>query len=545
MYESKSGCKVGSSTSHSKQLALENNQKGVSFASWLGKGQVVWVRSTAVASRLQKKNWSERNEAFCRATVCTVLPKEEVRVVVCSRKKEAVIVKVADVLATEGSGHVRNMIELVNLNEATVLNNLVDRFNDRQAKIYTYAGPILLAVNPYEVLVDKNSTSIYASSYIDKYRNEANVVEQEPHIYELANRVFLELLAEQQSQSVVISGESGSGKTEATKQIMHFLTQTTATASSKELSNRLLQSNPVLEAFGNAKTLRNDNSSRFGKYVKIDLLLALNTKDAQLNGASIQDYLLEKSRVVHQANGERNYHIFYYMLCGLSEDERWSLHIEQDYRYLHTSVEALSQEEKQRAASAFKVVKDGLALVNVHGEVYEAVVKCLSAILLLGNITFTSSGQNDACGLASTAMPLVKSVADLLAVDGDELAETLVVRETQAENTVVASPLTVEEAQSGVDALAKSLYARLFSYVLAKVNDSLATKKQSGNEVSLGILDIFGFEVFEENGFEQLCINYANEKLQQLYTNYVFEVSTLTILTFKASNTTKDRRATL
>lgn len=495
-------------------------------------GQTVFVRSRAIDRIINKKNWNPRGLAFSLAQVCSILPKNEIRVVLATRKKEEILVQSKDVLHAGESHPVRNMIDLVHLNEATVLDNLFTRFSDRQQKIYTYAGPILLAVNPYQVLVDKNGMSIYSESYVERYRSDVvGSARQEPHIYELANSVFLALLDEQKDQSVVISGESGSGKTEATKQLMHFLTQT-ARGASKDLSHKLLQSNPILEAFGNAKTVRNDNSSRFGKYVKINLLakLSANTKEAQLNGAKINDYLLEKSRVVHQAPGERNYHIFYYLLCGLSSEEKQELHILSNYRYLQQPVEKLSSDEKAVAQNAFATVKDGLKLVGIHGEAFMSVIKCLSAILLLGNVDYASAGLREACAIAEESSPLITTIASFLGLKEDELRANLVVRETQAENTTVTSPLTVDEARSGVDALAKSLYERLFSFVLKKVNESLAYEEQNDAGLSLGILDIFGFEVFDENGFEQLCINFANEKLQQLYTTYVFQVSVRSFL---------------
>ncbi|KAK3853225.1 hypothetical protein Pcinc_040224, partial [Petrolisthes cinctipes] len=304
--------------------------------------------------------------------------------------------------------------------------------------------------------------------------------------------------------------ESGAGKTEASKQVLRFLASTSRHKCEVDrVRDRLLQSNPILEAFGNAKTTRNDNSSRFGKYMDIEF----NFKGEPVGG-HILNYLLEKSRVVHQEEGERNFHIFYQLLAGGPQDLLNKLNLQRDPNtnfYLKQGKSCYVDTINDRGD--FEVVSGALETLNFTEEEREAVWGVVGAVLHLGNITFTNTED----GHAKLTDPThAEHCSKLLECPKDELVKALTHRTIEARDDVVTSPLTVDQAVYARDALAKSVYERMFNWLVMRLNHSLQTP-QAGRKTLLGILDIYGFEIFNKNGFEQFCINYCNEKLQQVF----------------------------
>uniref|UniRef100_A0AAQ5Y0I5 Myosin motor domain-containing protein n=1 Tax=Amphiprion ocellaris TaxID=80972 RepID=A0AAQ5Y0I5_AMPOC len=394
---------------------------------------------------------------------------------------------------------VQDFVLLENYNsEAAFIENLRRRF--RENLIYTYIGSVLVSVNPYKEL------EIYSKQQMERYRG-VSFYEISPHIYALSDNTYRAMRTERKDQCILISGESGAGKTEASKKILLYYAVTCPTNDHMAiLGDRLLQSNPVLEAFGNAKTLRNDNSSRFGKYMDVQF----DFRGTPVGG-HILNYLLEKSRVVHQNHGERNFHIFYQLLDGGDDDLLITLDLErnpQNYRYLVKGncprVSSISDKNN------WKVVMKALPVIGFTEE--EKLLNIIASVLHLGNTQFGEGEEGDTYITTETQ---TSNLAKLLGVDGSALREALTHKKLTAKGEEMISPLNYEQAVSARDALAKAVYGRTFTWLVEKINQSLALKVHKDSSV-IGLLDIYGFEVLQQNSFEQFCINYCNEKLQQL-----------------------------
>uniref|UniRef100_A0A3B5APN7 Unconventional myosin-Ih-like n=1 Tax=Stegastes partitus TaxID=144197 RepID=A0A3B5APN7_9TELE len=385
--------------------------------------------------------------------------------------------------------------------ESAFLDNLRKRFHENL--IYTYIGTLLVSVNPYKDL------DIYSKKQMDTYMG-VNFFELPPHIYALADNVFRTMQSEFNNHFILISGESGSGKTEASKKILQFYA--VSCPSTKLLNNvrdRLLLSNPVLEAFGNAKTLKNDNSSRFGKYMDIQF-----DHQGGAVGGHILSYLLEKSRVVHQNHGERNFHIFYQLVEGGEEDLlRW-LGLERNcknYRYLVQGDCAKVSSINDK--SDWKMVRKALSVIEFSESDVEHLFGIIASVLHLGNIKFDADARGYAALNNNQEMHWVSK---LLGIPNQVLQQGLTHRKIEAKAEEVLSPFSVDHAVYARDALAKAIYGRTFNWLVNKINESLVNK-DSSRKMVIGLLDIYGFEVFSVNSFEQFCINYCNEKLQQLF----------------------------
>ncbi|KAK0134622.1 Unconventional myosin-Ih [Merluccius polli] len=385
--------------------------------------------------------------------------------------------------------------------ETAVLDNLRKRFHENL--IYTYIGTLLVSVNPYKEL------DLFSKKHMDTYMG-VNFFELPPHIYALADNVFRTMLSEFNNHFILISGESGAGKTEASKKVLQFYAVSCpSTQLLDNVRDRLLLSNPVLEAFGNAKTLKNDNSSRFGKYMDIQF-----DHQGGAVGGHILSYLLEKSRVVHQNHGERNFHIFYQLVAG-GEDNllRW-LGLErncQKYSYLVQGecAKVTSINDK----SDWKTVRNALSVIDFSEKDVEHLFAIMASVLHLGNVKF----DTDTLGYAVlNNNPQIHWLSKLLGIPAQVLQQGLTHKKIEAKMEEVYSPFAVEHAVYARDALAKAIYGRTFNWLVNKVNESLANKDSSRKTV-IGLLDIYGFEVFHVNSFEQFCINYCNEKLQQLF----------------------------
>ncbi|KTG31482.1 hypothetical protein cypCar_00010978, partial [Cyprinus carpio] len=406
---------------------------------------------------------------------------------------------------------VEDMIRLGDLNEAGILRNLLIRYNDRV--IYTYTGSILIAVNPYQLL------PIYTADQIRHYTNK-KLGEMPPHLFGIADNCYFSMQRNNKDQCCIISGESGAGKTESTKLILQFLAAISGQHS--WIEQQVLEANPILEAFGNAKTIRNDNSSRFGKYVDIHF-----NKRGAIEGAKIEQYLLEKSRVCRQAADERNYHIFYCMLAGMSPDQKTKLGLglATDYNYLTmgncTVCEGRNDmKEYSSILSAMKV------LMFTDTENWE-ISKLLAAILHMGNLRFEARTLKNLDTCVVVGSPALAKAATLLEVDPQDVMTCLTTRTLITRGESVSTPLSVEQGLDVRDAFVKGIYGRLFVWIVDKINAAIYRAPSTENKTvrrSIGLLDIFGFENFTINSFEQLCINFANENLQQFFVRHVFKL---------------------
>uniref|UniRef100_A0A182NTY9 Myosin motor domain-containing protein n=1 Tax=Anopheles dirus TaxID=7168 RepID=A0A182NTY9_9DIPT len=419
--------------------------------------------------------------------------------------KDAEIIKPMHVTSQKT---VHDMITLGDLQEYAILRNLIVRY--RQKQIYTYTGSMLVAINPYEIL------PIYTYNEINLYR-ERKLGELPPHIFAIGDSAYQEMKREQRDQCIVISGESGAGKTESTKLILQYLAATSGKHS--WIEQQIIESNPILEAFGNAKTKRNDNSSRFGKYIDVHF-----TPEGVIGGAKIEQYLLEKSRIVRQNKGERNYHIFYSMLAGMTKDERKRLDLEdapKAYAYLTSGQTLLC--EGRNDAKEFADVRSAMTVLAFDDLEIQSILSLLAAILHLGNVKYKATVVQNMDAVEINDTLNVGRVAVLLGVSKPQLLSALTRKTIIAHGERVVSQLSKEHALEARDAFVKAIYGKLFIMIVDKINKAIYKPTNRGR-LSIGVLDIFGFEQFEVNSFEQLCINYANENLQQFFVKHIFKM---------------------
>uniref|UniRef100_A0A3Q2HQR0 Unconventional myosin-Ib n=1 Tax=Equus caballus TaxID=9796 RepID=A0A3Q2HQR0_HORSE len=399
---------------------------------------------------------------------------------------------------------VGDMVLLEPLSEETFINNLKKRFDHNE--IYTYIGSVVISVNPYR------SLPIYSPEKVEDYRNR-NFYELSPHIFALSDEAYRSLRDQDKDQCILITGESGAGKTEASKLVMSYVAAVCGKgAEVNQVKEQLLQSNPVLEAFGNAKTVRNDNSSRFGKYMDIEF----DFKGDPLGGV-ISNYLLEKSRVVKQPRGERNFHVFYQLLSGASEELLNKLKLERDFsRYNYLSLDSAKVNGVDDAAN-FRTVRNAMQIVGFMDHEAESVLEVVAAVLKLGNIEFKPESRVN--GLDESKIKdknELKEICELTGIDQSVLERAFSFRTVEAKQEKVSTTLNVAQAYYARDALAKNLYSRLFSWLVNRINESIKAQTKVRKKV-MGVLDIYGFEIFEDNSFEQFIINYCNEKLQQIF----------------------------
>lgn len=406
---------------------------------------------------------------------------------------------------------VEDMISLGDLHEAGILRNLLIRYKDNL--IYTYTGSILVAVNPYQVL------PIYTSEQIKLYKDK-KIGELPPHIFAIGDNAYTNMLRYGQDQCVVISGWSGSGKTESTKLILQYLAAISGQHS--WIEQQILEANPILEAFGNAKTIRNDNSSRFGKYIDIHF-----NKRGVIEGAKIDQYLLEKSRIVCQASGERNYHIFYCMLAGMSKEERTKLSLLDSSKYYYlVQGDCLKCDGRDDAAEFADIRSAMKVLMFSDNEIWELLV-ILAALLHLGNIRYNAKVVKnlDATELTETSRQSAILAAKFLKVDPIDLVNALTTRTIFAQGDTVVSTMNSQQSIDVRDAFVKGIYGKIFVWIVEKINSAIHKQlSDGGTRTSIGVLDIFGFENFTINSFEQFCINYANENLQQFFVKHIFKL---------------------
>ncbi|XP_031714131.1 unconventional myosin-Ib isoform X2 [Anarrhichthys ocellatus] len=399
---------------------------------------------------------------------------------------------------------VGDMVLLEPLSEDSFIENLRNRFDHNE--IYTYIGSVVISMNPYR------SLPIFTPDKVEEYRNR-NFYELSPHIYALADEAYRSLRDQDKDQCILITGESGAGKTEASKLVMSYVAAVCGKGQEvNKVKEQLLQSNPVLEAFGNAKTVRNDNSSRFGKYMDIEF----DFKGDPLGGV-ISNYLLEKSRVVKQPRGERNFHVFYQLLSGASDDTLKKLKLDRDFsKYNYLSLDSAAVNGLDDAAN-FRTVRNAMQIVGFMEDEVQSVLELVAAVLKLGNIEFKPESRcNGSDESRIKDKNDLKEMCELLGIEQSVLERAFSYRTVEAKLEKVSTTLNVSQAYYARDALAKNLYSRLFSWLVTRINESIKAQTKARHKV-MGVLDIYGFEIFEENSFEQFIINYCNEKLQQIF----------------------------
>ncbi|XP_016107262.1 unconventional myosin-IXb isoform X3 [Sinocyclocheilus grahami] len=399
------------------------------------------------------------------------------------------------------------------LSEDSILDNLRIRF--QKNKIYTYAGSILIAINPFKFL------PIYNPKYVKMYENH-QLGKLEPHIFAIADVAYYAMLRKHVNQCIVISGESGSGKTQSTNFLIHCLTALSQKGYASGVERTILGAGPVLEAFGNAKTAHNNNSSRFGKFIQVNYL-----ESGVVRGAVVEKYLLEKSRLVSREKNERNYHVFYYLLVGASEDEQREFRLLQPEEYFYLKQQNFTIEDADDLRHDFERLQQAMEMVGFLPTTKRQIFSVLSAILYLGNVTYSQKSSGREEGLDVGPPEVLSTLSDLLKVKEELLVEALTKRKTVTVNDKLILPYSHSEAITARDSMAKSLYSALFDWIVLRINHALLNKRDMEESVSclsIGVLDIFGFEDFETNSFEQFCINYANEQLQYYFNQHIFKL---------------------
>uniref|UniRef100_A0AAQ5Y5Y1 Myosin X n=1 Tax=Amphiprion ocellaris TaxID=80972 RepID=A0AAQ5Y5Y1_AMPOC len=408
---------------------------------------------------------------------------------------------------------VEDMAALEDLHDGAIMHNLFLRYQQRH--IYTYIGSILAAVNPYQPLpglYDRPAVELYSRHHLG---------EISPHIFAVANECYRSLWKRLQNQCVLISGESGAGKTESTKLILKFLSamsQHSLEASSRDKTSHveeaLLESSPIMEAFGNAKTVYNNNSSRFGKFVQLHF-----SQKGNIQGGRIVDYLLEKNRVVRQNPGERNYHIFYAILAGTNSQQREALGLTHPDSYHYLRQSSCHGDETINDKGTFQDVLNAMRTMQFTEENIGEVLRLLAGILHTGNIEFMTAG-----GAQVSSKSALNRTSELLGLNSEQLSEVLTHRSMILRGEEISTPLTVEQAVDSRDSMAMALYSQCFNWIIRKLNNRIRGREDFK---SVSILDIFGFENFEVNRFEQFNINYANEKLQEYFNKHIFSLEQL------------------
>ncbi|CAB9513362.1 Unconventional myosin [Seminavis robusta] len=477
-----------------------------------------------------------------------------------------------------------DILHLPHVTEASLLHTLRIRY--KRDEIYTSAGPILISINPYRIINLPNGASLYSEELMLKYRTQGDFsTDKPPHLFQVADRAYVAMMdsvhpsmefkhmddedammltehhvppGRARNQSIIISGESGAGKTEATKYIMKYLARITKKSKSSSsnplmspdgkmiaaLEDRVLSSNPLLETFGNAQTLRNDNSSRFGKYIHI----FFNTQTGAITGASLSNYLLEKTRITQQVDGERNYHIFYQLLAGADAEMLADMGLEggsEAFNYLGNRSDTIRTDVD---ADAFAETRECLSRIGLSEEEQLAVFRIAAGVLHLGNVQFEEKGESGEPGhsehatISEASKPSLTKACELLGLDEAKVADAILTKNIIVGGKTIKKAQTVANAAEKRDAFAKLAYSCAFVWLVNCINETLdrtsnskevteATKKKAVGDaavadesVFIGVLDIYGFECFQENGYEQLLINYCNEKLQRQFNENVFTV---------------------
>jgi len=405
-----------------------------------------------------------------------------------------------------------DMANMTYLNEASVLYNLRARYTN--GFIYTYSGLFCVVINPYRRL------PIYTQNVINKYQGRRRT-EMPPHLFCIADTAYRNMLVDRENQSMLITGESGAGKTENTKKVIGYFAQVAAATVAKEgeekkvgLEDQIVQANPVLEAYGNAKTIRNNNSSRFGKFVRIHF-----GTNGKIAGADIESYLLEKSRVTYQQPGlERNYHIFYWLLCGKYPELAEKLLVQLDAALYFFINQGCLTVDNMDDGEEMRLVEESFVVLGFEDSEKFGLYKCTAAVLHFGEMKFKQRPREEQAEADGTQE--AEKVAFLLGVNCSDMIKCLVSPRVKVGTEFVTKGQSKDQVVYAVAALSKAIYDRMFKWLVARVNKTLDTKNK--RQYFIGVLDIAGFEIFEYNTFEQLCINYTNERLQQFFNHHMF-----------------------
>ncbi|XP_047426901.1 myosin-16-like [Mugil cephalus] len=433
------------------------------------------------------------------------------QVVVKTTKNTTVTVKKDDVQQMNPPKFYQasDMANLTFLNEASVLENLRSRYVSM--RIYTYSGLFCVTINPYKWL------PIYgpkvAQMYKGKKRNEVP-----PHLFSISDNAYHDMLMEHENQSMLITGESGAGKTENTKKVIQYFANVGASGSKASdskgsLEDQIIQANPVLEAFGNAKTIRNNNSSRFGKFIRIHF-----GPTAKLAGADIETYLLEKSRVISQQAAERGYHIFYQLLSGRKPELMEALLLSPDPKQYVWVCQGVTNVENMDDGEELQLTDEAFDVLGFTPEEKMSVYKLTGGIMHFGNMKFKQKPREEQADVDTTEV--ADKVAHLMAINSGELQKGITRPRVKVGNEFVTKGQNQDQCVFSIGALAKAIYDRMFKWMVTRINKTLDTKMQ--RQYFIGVLDIAGFEIFEYNSFEQLCINFTNEKLQQFFNHHMF-----------------------
>uniref|UniRef100_A0A673NBA7 Unconventional myosin-Vb-like n=1 Tax=Sinocyclocheilus rhinocerous TaxID=307959 RepID=A0A673NBA7_9TELE len=394
------------------------------------------------------------------------------------------------------------------LHEPAVLHNLKVRFLESN-HIYTYCGIVLVAINPYEQL------QIYGEEVINAYTGQ-NMGDMDPHIFAVAEEAYKQMARDEKNQSIIVSGESGAGKTVSAKYAMRFFATVGGSANDTNVEEKVLASSPIMEAIGNAKTTRNDNSSRFGKYIQIGF-----DRRYHIIGANMRTYLLEKSRVVFQAEEERNYHIFYQLCASSSLPEFKDLTLSNAEDFTYTSLGENIFIEGVNDAEDLVKTREALTMLGVKEIHQMSIFKVIASILHLGNVGIVSERDGESCHINRDGTHL-HHFCRLLGIEQEQMEHWLCRRKLVTTAETYVKNMSHAQAVNARDALAKHIYAHLFDWIVEHINKALHTSTKQHSFI--GVLDIYGFETFEINSFEQFCINYANEKLQQQFNSHVFKL---------------------
>jgi len=406
-----------------------------------------------------------------------------------------------------------DMADLTYLNDASVFANLRERY--ARWLIYTYSGLFCVVINPFKRL------PIYTMKVVLMYRGKKRT-EVAPHLYAISDNAYSNMLRDRENQSMLITGESGAGKTENTKKVIQYFALVAAAGSKKEettgakqqtLEDQIVAANPVLEAYGNAKTTRNNNSSRFGKFIRIHF-----GPTGKIAGADIEVYLLEKSRVIFQQPAERNYHIFYQMCSKAFPDMQKECLIEQDPSKYFYVAQGMLTIDNVDDAEEMRATDDAMDVLGFKPDEKLNLYRCTAAIMHFGNSQWKQRPREEQAEADGTED--CEKVAHLLGVEAADLIKGLLKPRIKVGNEFVNKGQNKDQVVNSIGALSKSIYFRMFCWLVERANQTLDVKTK--RQYFIGVLDIAGFEIFEYNGFEQLCINYTNERLQQFFNHHMF-----------------------
>ncbi|KAI9343887.1 myosin heavy chain [Zopfochytrium polystomum] len=474
------------------------NKFGLSFVMAPRRLSSVGPADTLLQAQFSEKKWvwvADKEEGYIAGWIARDNG-NDVEVEFADGKKRTLSIDDTEKMNPPKFDKAEDMADLTYLNEASVVHNLGRRYASNL--IYTYSGLFLVAINPYKKL------PLYGEEMLKTYKGRKRC-EMPPHIYAVADNAYSDMLQNRENQSILITGESGAGKTENTKKVIQYLTFSASASRGRlgTLEQQILQANPILESFGNAQTIRNNNSSRFGKFIKLEF-----NPMGRIVGANIERYLLEKSRVTHQSTKERSYHVFYQLLKGAPNEMKKQLLLDGsliDYRFTKLSNKDIDS------------VDDTLEFKNLVIDFFRVV----AAILHLGNVGVIPD-RDDQAILTENGQREAEKVCHLLGISVDDFSKSLLRPRIKAGRDWVVQSRDVSQVEYSIEALSRAMYERMFGSLVERINEAMGSSGPKSTYI--GVLDIAGFEIFERNSFEQLCINYTNEKLQQFFNHHMFVI---------------------